>query len=319
MSNFEEVEEIEELHYFSPENKNYSFPEFFPAEQEENEKKPNTSLNDSIKIENILYDENNLKCQLINPYTPLNPSEIQNIITGKTEPSSKGFLKKKRNLKKKDKEILDHISIKEDKDEKKEKAEKEIEINEDNVNKKRGRRLKDKLYITQAEHDKFKEDNIIRKIKTSIFKYILDHLNNSLENTKYRFYPLDKDLNENLKKDFNVELLERTIYDIYDNSEINKRFKNPENTNKDLLKKIFEEKLEIRTIDILNKKYKDFLNHIREQDLENFLETIEEREKKKQEKNIGLYMEIIKRMLFGYENWFYNKFGRNTKIRETIE
>ena len=53
--------------------------------------------------------------------------------------------------------------------------------------------------------------------------------------------------------------------------------------------------------------------------LENFLETIEEREKKKQEKNIGLYMEIIKRMLFGYENWFYFKNGRNTKIRETIE
>ena len=315
MSNFEEVEEIEELHYFSPENKNYSFPEFFHEEQEENDKKPNTSLNDSIKIENILYDENNLKCKLIKPYIPLNPSEIQNIITGKTEPSSKGFLNKKRNLKKKDKEILDHISIKEDK----EATEKEIEINKDNVNKKRGRRLKDKLYITEAEHDKFKEDNIIRKIKTSIFKYILEHLNNSLENTKYRFYPLDKELNENLKKDFNVELLERTIYDIFDNSEINKRFKNPENTNKDLLKKIFEEKLEIRTIDILNKKYKDILNHIREQDLEIFLETIEKKEKKKQAKNIDLYMEFIKRMLFCYENWFYSKFGRNTKIRESIE
>jgi len=252
---------------------------------------------------------------LIDPYLPLNPSEVQNIITGKTEPSSKGFLNKKRNLKKKDKEIIDHISIKEEKDEK---IEKGMDTN-DFINKKKGRRLKDQLYDTEADHDKFKEDNIIRKIKTSIFKYILDHLNNSLENTKYRFYPLDKDLNENLKKDFNVELLERTIYDIYDNSEINKRFKNPENTNKDLLKKIFEEKLEIRTIDILNKKYKDFLNHIREQDLENFLETIEEKEKKKQEKNIDSYMKIIKRMLFGYENWFYNKFGRNTKIRETIE
>jgi len=315
MSNFGEAAEIEELHYFSQENKNFSYPDFYPIEQEENNKIANTSLNESIKLENIICDENNLKCHLIDPYLPLNPSEVQNIITGKTEPSSKGFLNKKRILKKKDKEIIDHISIKEEKDEK---IEKGMDTN-DFINKKKGRRLKDQLYDTEADHDKYKEDNIIRKIKTTIFRYILDHLNDSLENKNYRFYPLAKDLNENLKKDFNMQLLNRTIHDIYDNSELNKRFKNPEYSNKDLLKKIFEEKIEIRTINILNMKYSDILNHIREKDLENFLEAIKEREKKKQEKNIDLYMVSVNRMLMEYENWFDVKNGRNTKSEKQLK
>ena len=316
MSDSNKVEDIEELNYFSPENGSYSHFSFNPLESEDHNKIINPNLSDSIKSENILFDEN-LKCSFINNYLPLNPSEIQNIITGKTEPSSKGFLNKKRNLEKKDKEILDHISINEDKEEK---EEKETENNNDNENgkKKRGRRSSDKTYSEEADHNKFKEDNIIRKIKTYTFKYILNALNNSLEKTKNRFYPLDKDLNENIKKDFNMELLDRTIKDIYDNSGLNKRFKNPKFSNKFLIKKIFDEKVEIKTINILNMKYIDILNYIRENDMDNFLETIKEKEKKKQEKNIDLYMEELKNILIVYEKWFDVKCGRN-KAKKTKE
>ena len=309
MSDSNKVEDIEELNYFSPENGSYSHFSFNPLESEDHNKIINPNLSDSIKSENILFDEN-LKCSFINNYLPLNPSEIQNIITGKTEPSSKGFLNKKRNLEKKDKEILDHISINEDKDEK---EEKETENNNEDGNgkKKRGRRSSDKTYSEEADHTKFKEDNIIRKIKTYTFKYILNALNNSLEKTMNRFYPLDKDLNENIKKDFNMELLDRTIKDIYDNSGLNKRFKNPKFSNKFLIKKIFDEKVEIKTINILNMKYIDILNYIRENDMDNFLETIKEKEKKKQEKNIDLYMEELKNILIVYEKWFDVKCGRN--------
>ena len=318
MSDSNKVEDIEELNYFSPENGSYSHFSFNPLESEDHNKIINPNLSDSIKSENILFDEN-LKCSFINNYLPLNPSEIQNIITGKTEPSSKGFLNKKRNLEKKDKEILDHISIIEEND-KDEKEEKETENNNDKENgkKKRGRRSSDKTYSEEADHNKFKEDNIIRKIKTYTFKYILNALNNSLEKTRNRFYPLDKDLNENIKKDFNMELLDRTIKDIYDNSGLNKRFKNPKFSNKFLIKKIFDEKIEIRTINILNMKYIDILNYIRENDMDNFLETIKEKEKKKQEKNIDLYMEELKNILIVYEKWFDAKCGRNKakKIKE---
>ena len=309
MSDYNKFEDIEEIHYFSQTNEPYPRFCFNPLDPEENKKTTNPNLNDSIKTENILFDGNNLKYTLINSYLPLNPSEVQNIITGKTEPCSRGFLNKKRFLGKKDKEIIDHISIKEEKEEKTEK-EKENFDNE-NGNKKRGRRLKDKPYNSEAEHNKYKEDNIMRKIKTYIFKYILNLLNNSLENPKYRFYPIDKDLNENIKKDFNIQLLNRTIQDIYDNSGMNKRYKNPEYSNKNLLKKIFEEKLEIRTINILNMKYIDILNHIRGNDLENYLEAIKENEKKKEGENIDLYMEELKNMLNYYEQWFQTKVGRN--------
>ena len=311
MSDSNKVEDIEELNYFSPENGSYSHFSFNPLESEDHNKIINPNLSDSIKSENILFDEN-LKCSFINNYLPLNPSEIQNIITGKTEPSSKGFLNKKRNLEKKDKEILDHISIIEEND-KDEKEEKETENNNEDGNgkKKRGRRSSDKTYSEEADHTKFKEDNIIRKIKTYTFKYILNALNNSLEKTRNRFYPLDKDLNENIKKDFNMELLDRTIKDIYDNSGLNKRFKNPKFSNKFLIKKIFDEKVEIKTINILNMKYIDILNYIRENDMDNFLETIKEKEKKKQEKNIDLYMEELKNILIVYEKWFDAKCGRN--------
>ncbi len=318
MSDSNKVEDIEELNYFSPENGSYSHFSFNPLESEDHNKIINPNLSDSIKSENILFDEN-LKCSFINNYLPLNPSEIQNIITGKTEPSSKGFLNKKRNLEKKDKEILDHISIIEEND-KDEKEEKETENNNEDGNgkKKRGRRSSDKTYSEEADHNKFKEDNIIRKIKTYTFKYILNALNNSLEKTKNRFYPLDKDLNENIKKDFNMELLDRTIKDIYDNSELNKRFKNPKPSNKFLIKKIFDEKIEIKTINILNMKYIDILNYIRENDMDNFLETIKEKEKKKQEKNIDLYMKELKNILIVYEKWFDAKCGRN-KAKKTKE
>ena len=316
MSDFSKAEDIEDLKYFSPENETNPPVCFNPLDYEENNKIIH-NLNDSIKSENLIFDENNLKCSLINLYSPLNPSEVQNIITGKTEPSSKSLLNKKRNLEKKDKEIIDHISIEEEKLE----IEKEKENNDgDNAIKKRGRRSKDKSYSAEADHNKFKDDNIIRKIKTHMFKYIFELLNNSLGNTRYRFYPLDKDLNENIKRDFNMELLNRTIQDIYDNSEINKRFKHPEYSNKFLIKKILEEKTEKRAINILNMKYIDILNYVREKDLDYFLETIKGKEKKKKEKNIDLYMEELKIMLMEYEKWFEVKSGRNKtkKINEYI-
>ena len=97
--------------------------------------------------------------------------------------------------------------------EKKKKSKKYIKKRESS-DKQTGRRKKGVIYEEDPEHDKFKPDNIMRKIKTFIFKYILEILNNSLKISSSRFYPLNTELNENLKKDFNEKLLDRTIYDI---------------------------------------------------------------------------------------------------------
>ena len=58
-------------------------------------------------------------------------------------------------------------------------------------------------------------------------------------------------------------------------------------------------------------KFRDVLNHIREKDLENFLEKIKEKEKKNKGKSIDLYMEHVIHFLYEFENWFKIKNGRN--------
>ena len=114
-----------------------------------------------------------------------------------------------------------------------------------------GRRLKGETYDNEASHNKYSDDNIITKLKTAIFKYILNLLNQSLEFTKYKFYPLNVKLNTCLKKEFNIKLLERTIYDIYNTEDLNKTYINGNDSNKKLIK--IESKNE--------GKYNDLVNH----------------------------------------------------------
>ena len=236
---------------------------------------------------------------------PLNPFEFSNSITGKTESNSLGhFSNRKRNreeIKNKDEQ---NSLIKEENSEEKSNSE---------IIKKIGRRLKDKTYGTEANHNKNSADNIITKIKTAIFKYIIDHLNQSLQFTKYKFYPLNVKLSTCLKKKFNMELLNRTIYDIYTTEDLNKTYINGNDSNKILIKKIVDEKKEKKTIDILNMKFKDILEYIREKDLDNFLNQIKLKDKKnKGKESVDLSMDDVKHYLFYYENWFKIKNERNT-------
>ena len=58
---------------------------------------------------------------------------------------------------------------------------KEKEALKEKENSNRGRRKKNIEYNNNPLHSKFKDDNIIQKIKTFIFDYILDLLNKSLK------------------------------------------------------------------------------------------------------------------------------------------
>ena len=96
-------------------------------------------------------------------------------------------------------------------------------------------------------------------------------------------------------------------------SELNKRYINVPDVNKTLIKKIYDEKNEFKTINILEKKFKDILNYIRKKDLDNFLNNFRLREIKKDNKSIDSYMNAVKKMLFNYEIYFKKKIVRNTK------
>ena len=254
----------------------------------------NEGKNEDNENENI-FDKSYLGLSPKNSFLFLNTFELPNSISGKTESNSLEFLsKRKRNR--------DAI-VNGDKENSEEKL-------DNDENKKIGRRLKDEFYENEAKHNKYSEDNIITKLKTAIFKYILNHLNQSLEFTKYKFYPLNVKLSTCLKKDFNVKLLERTIYDIYSKEDSNKNYINGNDSNKKLIKKIYEKKIEKKTINILNMKFIDVLNHIREKDMENFLKKIEN---KNRGKSNDSFMEDVKFLLLNYERWFRIKKGRNIK------
>ena len=90
---------------------------------------------------------------------------------------------------------------------------------------------------------------------------------------------------------------------------------NNNDSNKNLIKKIFEENIEIKTINILNMKFSDILKHIRENDLQNFLKLIKDKEEKKKEESFDKYIKTVIHYLNEYEDWFKKTKGKNTNKR----
>ena len=189
--------------------------------------------------------------------------------------------------------------------------EKKTEMKKNN----KGRYKKDEISNNEKKHDKKAEDNLMRKIKTNIFLYISTILNNSLKDKRNKFFKLDKGLNENLKKDYNEDLMKKTIGEIYQTFDISLRFKKTGQNlnNKNLVKKIYEEGEEKNTINILNMKYIDVVNNIRKNYLDEFLQKINKKEKKNNGMNDEEYIVLLKDLFNRYEQWFNEKKGRNRK------
>ena len=257
-------------------------------------------------IKDVFFKDNNASYSTIS-FRDTNKLSSDSFIYGINESDSKILLNKKRKQEINSDENNNGNNLEEDNFFKKE------DIISLKGNSKRGRRKKNVEYDDEPHHDKFTEDNIIQRIKTFIFDYILERLNKSLKYESRRFYQLTKTLNSNLKKDFNEELLGKTIHEIYMTSDLYMRFINIPDANRELIKKIYEEKIEIETINILDKKFKEILDYIRKKDLDNFLTNFRLRVMKKDNKSIDLYMKEVRKMLFQYEFYFQKKIGRNTK------
>ena len=186
-----------------------------------------------------------------------------------------------------------------------------------------GRKLKNSE--VKGNHNKFSEDNIMRKIKSNYLDYAHNRINSSFKDKNNKFIKLFPHLNEFLKKDYNIALMKRTFRDLYENSPISSKFKKKilENqySNKELIHKIYNdvENKEFDVICLLEKTYLDLLKELRSNvnDLDEFLENIRNEEIKKNknesEEYINKYVEKVKVLLLDYENWFYKKKGRTSK------
>ena len=194
---------------------------------------------------------------------------------------------------------------------------------ENNEKGKYGRKAKDSLI--KGKHNKHSEDNMMRKIKAFFFKYVNEQLNTKLKNKNMEFLKLDSEINEKLKKDYNINLMNTKIKNIYLNSPISSKYRTQKTKNYDsnirIIEKIYRDFEEIDVINALELTYLDLFEEFRTNYLDQFLKHIrdEEEKKKESEKDIIEYLEKIKNLCLNYEEWYKNKKGRNrTKNNEKV-
>jgi hypothetical protein len=199
---------------------------------------------------------------------------------------------------------------------------------------------------TENIHDKFKGDNIIRKIKVHIIQEkIISIINTSLKSKKKGKKKLlklfQKDLTS-LKKDKNLELMNTTLKDIYTKNKIGEKYlDNKGKYNEKLINEIYSNDEYIELQKLLNLTFIEFYNiythKLTKKDLdENLLEkmknisffnsnnfqgievyinNLKEKNKKKgmSDDENDVYINIFKQYCRTYQEWFENKVGRNEK------
>ena len=194
-------------------------------------------------------------------------------------------------------------------------------INPENKNKKkRGRKSKfDERPVTHTHNS---EDNIIKRIKTAMMTYVYERLNKSLKSINRRFHKPIKKINENLKKDYNIRLMNMTIREIYEENFLQKIYDEKirfSKINSSLIQKIFDNNKDIETMKILNTKYIDLLNEL---DTKEYIcKRIEKKARKsvKEIDELKIYMNNVRRCLEDYELWFTLKRDRNYKSKNNEE
>ena len=171
----------------------------------------------------------------------------------------------------------------------------------------------------KGKHTKHCEDNMMRKIKSNFSIYSHNLINQSLKNKNIKFFKLDSEINKNLKKDYNINLMNTQFKDLYKNSSLSRKYRKQKihnfEINKKLIIKLYNDETnkEIDAIKLLNLTYIEFFKKFREEYLEEFLKIIrnEENKNNESEENIRKYVDSIKSLCFNFENWFIEKKGRN--------
>jgi hypothetical protein len=225
--------------------------------------------------------------------------EKQNNEIRETDITEQKFLNKKRSMEKSELyELFENCNYKEEENI-------NVKIKGDNHKKGRYKKGEDN---NGAKHNKFKKDNIMRKIKASLFNYHLKLLNEKLKNQNQKFKILPAKLKENVNKNINLMLLDKKLCDIYKKPPLDdNRFANDKGNSK-LINKIYKDNNLPEVIELLNMSFKEFLEHIRKNDRDNYLATIREKEKKNQNtKDLDNYIKEVEDLLDHYEEWFEQK------------
>jgi hypothetical protein len=260
----------------------------FPMKEFENENNDNHSFDRDEKADFKLYEIPVDKSNIINEKDckcKLNDNNISNNGNKQTKVTSKTLTKKRQR------------------------------DDGENPNKKQGRKKIDD--DEKGDHDKFSEDNMIRKIKSNFIKYAHERINSNISDKDLQLFRLDSELNEILKKDYNLQLMEKTFKYLYENTPISSKYrKKNANINKYLIEKLYNEErfTQTKAISDLDKTYKELYNDYINNNLDKLLNKIKnelEKVGKESEESIADYLEKFKHLCLTYEDWFKNKKGRN--------
>ena len=300
---------------------------------------------DRFVFEEINIEEKNKKPKTeINPLSKTRPTDSE---TKKDEENPK-HLGKKRGLEnevKKDENEEDKKSVEEEDNRKIKKGKYFYIYKEFNKGKPKGRKKGYNNIGEKGKHDKYSNDNIARKIKSKFFSCILNYINSSMieveiENPKKKsktkkfkpfFLKPEQEIIKNVNIDFNLNLLNLQLKDIFSKDTSKKVEKNfGSDKNRKLVQKIYNEKNQERVIKILNMTLYQCLEHFRgtkfyeelsglEKEYDNVIKELEKKEKEDEEEVEGEakenYIEKFKDLLNEFKEYFENRNKRNKKTR----
>lgn len=189
-------------------------------------------------------------------------------------------------------------------------------------NKKISKGRKKRADNSKRTHTKDKKDNKMRKVKAYFLKFIYDTVNASLSKGHRKFLKIDKQVNEDITVEYNLELMNKTIKAIYEENSINERYKtHKRDYNAELVKKIYSEKKETKAMKILDLTFIQYLELMRKNHLQKFKDDIRKKEIKngESEEDEDKYMEDLVDLLFNYKDWFSSKTPRTKKSKNDVQ
>ena len=195
-----------------------------------------------------------------------------------------------------------------------------VDVNFGETKEKRFLGRKTKGDTEKRKHDKFREDNKMRKIKSNFLNVIPDYVNSSLPQEHPKLLKISKKVNVELNIDYNRKLMKQTLAEIFSENPINGRYSKKNYSKKynaELVKEIFEKNEETEAIEKLNKTYIEVLDNFRTNNLQQFKNDVLQKELKSGEdiKAANKYVDELESLLMGYERWFNEKTPRNKKYK----
>ena len=199
---------------------------------------------------------------------------------------------------------------------------------------KRGRKPKDGE--SGGGHDRMSPDNIIKKIKSEFFKYIVLFLNSIIKSTtseeKYKIYKLDYCFINQLNREIDLKYLNMPLKDLFSLDISPKNKKASPKTNKINIENILNDSSDEAIIFVFNMTFRDWIDVfsfkktvrqlLKEKNvdddnilkkIENNLVTVDNLLNKLVVKDNRYYFSNFTFYLYNYESWFFKKKGRKSK------